>query len=130
MNARELLDDINTITMFYKTTPIVPLITNILQTYYNIYQKGAIRNIEKFSSICDFAMSNLATKLQNKTIDGKKVIHFSNVVSPHKASKLYSICSYGDEITMNMSYIQGMDIKVYRECVNSAYKWYTKELEE
>ena len=127
MSNYKLLADINDITTCYKTTPIVPITTKILQTYYNINQTGAIHKLNKLNSICDFVMSNYATKLCDKTINGQKVIHMSNIVSPHKIPRLYSIISYGDEITMNMSYIKDVgvkDIDTYYKCVKLAYKWF------
>ena len=132
MGVDDLLHDIHDITTFYKTTPIVPITTSLIQTYYNIHQEGAINSVENLYSVCDFILSNYATKWSNKTIDGHRVTHISNTVSPHKIPKLYSIISYGDEITMNMSYIQGamggiQNIEIYRSCVMQAYKWFMEQ---
>jgi len=91
-----------------KSSPLIPCIINIIKCLFHFSCPLAIKLISRGINQNHFGYSNLHSYLDENTIDGYKVSHVSNIVTPYKYKLFISGLSYNDTITLNFTYKHGI----------------------
>ena len=70
-----------------------------------------------------FGFSNFRAFEKEKTMNGCKVINLSNVVIPYRVGSLFTLVSYYDKITLNVTYRERniTDQKKFVKCIEHVY---------
>ena len=101
-----------------KSSPLIPCIINIIKCLFHFSCPMAIKLISRGINQNHFGYSNLHSYLDENTINGYKVSHISNIVTPYKYNLFISGLSYYDKITLNFTYKHGiLDAKRFKKCM-------------
>lgn len=108
---------------YFKHSPFISILVQVM--------KGICWLFPPFSSffmrqLCDkstFEFSNFRAFGDEKRIDGKRVTNISNAVIPYRVGSLFTLVSYFDKITLNVTFRERniTDQKKFIRCVDNAY---------
>ena len=103
---------------YYKRSPIIPCITNVLKCLFHFSCPLVIKFINYVFNKNHFGYSNYDTKMENLYIDNKKVKSIENIVIPYKQDVFFSLVSYHNKLKLNMCYKEGiLDEERFIKCV-------------
>ena len=121
--VQELLKSNHKKLNYYKSSLIVPLITWFLRHLYSLSSQLVIKTIDYITDKSTFGISNFQTFSEEQTIQGYPITNISNMVFPYRLGSLFTIVSYGNNITLNMMYRKGnfVDPKKFVECLEKTY---------
>ena len=116
----------------YKNSPMTYVITLLLRYVYYISPRLVVAILSSLSNKSTFGMSNFRSFSECNYIEGCKVRNISNMVVPYGVGMLFSVVSYADKITLNVTYrernltrpaefVNCME-KVYREVAGGVKK--------
>ncbi len=113
-----LFDKINKKMNQIKASPLIPCVINIIKCLFHFSCPLAIKVISRGINQNHFGYSNLHSYLDENTINGYKVSHVSNIVTPYKYKLFISGLSYNDTITLNFTYKHGIiDAIKFKKCM-------------
>lgn len=108
---------------YYKKSPIIPCITNLLKALFHISCPTLIRILDNIIERNHFGYSNFHSYLKNNTIHGFPVIHISNILVPYKYDIFISVMSYGNDVSLNIAYKDGViNAKKFKKCMTEVMK--------
>jgi hypothetical protein len=118
VNNSNLFEKINKQMNFYKKSPIIPCIINILKCIFQFSSPLVVKFLTYIFNKNHFGYSNYNSKIKSLRIDNKNVKHMGNIIIPYKQDVFFSLLSYNDEIRLNMCYKDGiLDEKKFINCV-------------
>jgi hypothetical protein len=88
----------------YKSSPITYILTQLLRYIYYISPRAVVKILEFFGKKSTFGISNFRTFSECNYINGCRVVNISNMVIPYGVGMLFTIVSYDDKITLNVTY--------------------------
>ena len=109
---------------YFKSSPFIGCIVEVLKYISKISPSFS----DKFLSyLCDqstFGFSNFRAFENKKSINGCQVINISNMVIPYRIGSLFTLVSYCDNITLNVTFRERniTDQKKFLGCINSVYQ--------
>jgi hypothetical protein len=121
-----VLRDVHDFMQFYKETPTIGIISKFIHSYYSWDREKASALVQNLNQSVDFIISNYALQYKDKYLQNDvKVINMSGCVTPCNAGQIYSINTYGDTITINLTYKcrKITDIKKLTQCFNDSLAW-------
>jgi len=126
--GRELLRENHQKMNNYKSSLIVPLIVWYLRFLYSLSPTIVVRLMEHITDKSTFGISNFQTFSEPKSIQGCPITNISNMVVPYRMGSLFTIVSYGNNITLNMMYrkINFPHPKKFIECLERTYNEFLK----
>ena len=112
----------------YKSSPIVPLIVWYLRLLYSLSPTLVVRLMEHITDKSTFGISNFQTFSKTQSIQGCAITNISNMVVPYRLGSLFTIVSYGNNITLNMMYRKRnfSHPKKFIECLERTYNEFLK----
>jgi len=108
----------------YKSSPITYMLTLLLRYVYYISPRIVVAILSFLSNKSTFGISNFRTFSECNYIEGCKVKNISNMVVPYGVGMLFTIVSYDDKITLNVTYRE-RNLKrpeQFIECLEDIYK--------
>ena len=119
----ELLQNNHKKMSYYKSSLIAPLIAWVLRHLYSLSPQLVVQIMEYITDKSTFGISNFQTFSDEQTIQGFPITNISNMVYPYRLGSLFTIVSYGNNITLNMMYRKRnfADPKKFIECLEKTY---------
>jgi hypothetical protein len=122
VNNSNLFKKINTQMNYYKKSPIIPCISNILKCIFHFSCPLVIKFLTYIFNKNHFGYSNYNTKFKSIKIDNKNVKHIGNIVIPYKQDVFFSLLTYNNELVLNMCFKKGiLDEYKFKKCVKEVY---------
>ena len=122
----EVIRDVHEFMTCYKETPLIPMTTFLLESYYYWNKEGAINLLKNINHNVDFIISNYAFEYKDKTINStSKIENIYAMVNPCHGKQLYSITSYDDNLNIYLTYYEDYieDIEKLKQYFQEAYHW-------
>ena len=88
----------------YKNSPMTYIVTMLLRYVYYISPRLVVNILSFLGNKSTFGISNFRTFSECNHIEGCKVVNISNMVVPYGVGMLFTIVSYDDKITLNVTY--------------------------
>ena len=88
----------------YKNSPMTYIVTMLLRYVYYISPRLVVYILSFLSNKSTVGISNFRTFSECNYIEGCKVVNISNMVVPYGVGMLFTIVSYDDKITLNVTY--------------------------
>ena len=118
MSKGNLFEKIHTQMNYYKKSPIIPCITNVLKCLFHFSCPLVIKFINYIFNKNHFGYSCYDTKMENLYINNKKVKSIENIVIPYKQDIFFSLMTYSNKLRLNMCYKEGIiDEEKFINCV-------------
>lgn len=123
MNHGNVFEKINKQMNYYKKSPIIPCITNVLKCLFHFSCPLVMKCIDYIFSKNHFGYSCYDTKMNNLYIDNKKVKSIENIIIPYKQDVFFSLVTYNNKVKLNISYKDGViDVEKFIKCVEDVVK--------
>jgi len=108
----------------YKSSPITYVITQCLRILYGVSPALVVKILNAFGKKSSFGLSNFQTFSSCNYIQGHRVINISNMVVPYTVGSLFTIVSYDNKITLNVTYRERnfRHPKKFIKCLETTYK--------
>ena len=114
----------------YKSSPITYIITQFLRYLYSISPAIVVKILTYLSHKSTIGISNFQTFSTCNYIEGHRVINISNMVVPYGVGSIFTIVSYDNKITLNITYRERnlKHPKKFITCLDSVYKTFSSVL--
>jgi hypothetical protein len=114
----------------YKSSPITYIITQFLRYLYSISPAMVVKILTYFSTKSTIGISNFQTFSTCNYIEGHRVVNISNMVVPYGVGSIFTIVSYDNKITLNITYRERnlKHPKKFITCLDSVYKTFSSVL--
>jgi len=123
MSKGNIIEKIHTQMNYYKKSPIIPCITNVLKCLFHFSCPLVMKFIDYIFNKNHFGYSCYDTKMNNLYIDNKKVNNIENIVLPYKQDVFFSLATYNNKVKLNMCYKEGvLNDEKFIECVEEVVR--------
>lgn len=122
----DVLQDVHDFMQFYKETPITYIVSKCMHWFYHWSPTRAYNLIQDMNGSVDFIISNFVLQYKDKSLhDGIKINDISACSGPGVAGQAYTIVTYGDTLTVNLTYKcrKVNDINKLAKCFNETLEW-------
>jgi len=125
-SPEDVLQDVHDFMQFYKETPITYILSKCMGLLYDWYPTKAYNLLQDMNQSVDFIISNFVLQYKDKSLhDGIKINDISACSGPGVAGQAYTILTYGDTLTVNLTYKcrKVNDINKLAKCFNETLEW-------
>ena len=107
----------------YKHSPMTYIVTMLLRYVYYVSPRLVVAILSFLGNKSTFGISNFRTFSECNSIEGYKVVNISNMVVPFGVGMLFTIVSYDDKITLNVTYRERNLVypEKFIECLEEIY---------
>ena len=122
VNNSNVFEKINKQMNYYKKSPIIPCISNVLKCIFHFSSPLVVKILNYIFNKNHFAYSNYNSKIKSIKINNKNVKRMGNIVIPYKQDVFFSLMTFNNELILNMCYKKGvLNENKFKKCVMEVY---------
>ena len=120
--GKNILDNNRTL-CYFKHSPFIPVVVSIIKFLSRISPSIGGKLLHYLGAQSTFGFSNFRAFKDLKTMNGCKVLNISNLVIPYQVGSLFTVVSYNDKITLNVTFRERniTDQKKFLRCIQNIY---------
>jgi len=109
---------------YFKDSSFIYLTIKLLKLICFFSVNWALKLLDGIGDQSRFAFSNFRAFTEKKYMDGHEIVNISNFVIPYKVGTFFTIVSYADKITLNVTYREPniRDKKRFQHCLDNIYQ--------